>query len=292
MLLRGKLTTEEPLKKLNSWHIGGAAKQTYRPADTEDLCEFLKQLPQNEPIIWLGLGSNVLIRDGGIKGTVVLTQGILDSIEPLDDQHIMVEAGATCAKVAKYCAKHNLHGAGFLAGIPGTMGGALAMNAGAFGSETWNIVRDATTINRLGEIKKQDKQAFEVSYRYVTLPKDTWFLSASLHLQPGETEQQKAEIKALLKRRADSQPIGLPSCGSVFMNPANDHAARLIDTCGLKGFRIGDAQVSEKHANFIINAGNASSDDIEQLIEHIEQVVLQRTGVKLQREVKIIGEKS
>jgi UDP-N-acetylmuramate dehydrogenase len=290
-VLRGKLTQAESLKKLNSWHIGGNARQSYRPADVEDLCVFLQQLPADEPIIWLGLGSNVLIRDGGISGTVILTQGMLAEIKQLDVNNISVQAGVTCAKVAKYCAKHDLHGAGFLAGIPGTMGGALAMNAGAFGSETWNIVKDVVTINRHGEISEHEKSDFGIKYRDVAMPADTWFVAAHLELQAGETEQQKTEIKALLKRRAESQPIGLPSCGSVFMNPPNNHAAKLIEKCGLKGFKMGGAQVSEKHANFIINTGDATSNDIENLIAHIEQVVEQATGIKLQREVKIIGEK-
>ncbi len=290
-MLRGKLTEKESLKKLNSWHIGGAAQRSYRPADAKDLALFLQQLPADEPITWLGLGSNLLIRDGGIQGTVILTQGMLNTIEQLDAQSISVQAGVTCAKVAKFCAKQNLHGAGFLAGIPGTMGGALAMNAGAFGSDTWSIVRDVTTIDRYGKTRVHAADDFKVSYRHVELPKDTWFLAANLQLQASETEQQKAEIKALLKRRAESQPIGLHSCGSVFTNPKDDYAARIIDGCGLKGFKIGGAQISEKHANFIINTGNASSQDVENLIEHIEQVVLNEKGVKLQREVRIIGEK-
>lgn len=290
-MLRGKLTTQEPLKKLNSWHVGGLAQNSYRPADVEDLATFLQQLPINEPITWLGLGSNVLIRDGGIKGTVILTQGMLNDIKQLDIHTVAVQAGVTCAKVAKFCAKQDLHGAGFFAGIPGTMGGALAMNAGAFGGETWNVVRDVTTIDRAGNIKEHDKNDFKVAYRHVELPRDTWFLAVSLQLQAGETEQQKAEIKALLKCRAESQPIGLPSCGSVFMNPPGNYAAKLIDSCGLKGHKIGGAQVSEKHANFIINTGDASAQDIETLIEYIEQIVAAETGIQLQREVKIIGEK-
>lgn len=289
--LKGELTVNESLKMLNSWHVGGPAKAIYRPSCVFDLSQFLQKLPADEPIVWLGLGSNVLIRDGGINATVILTQGLLNEMYALDHHTLRVEAGVTCAKVAKFSMKQALKGAAFMAGIPGTMGGALAMNAGAFGGETWNIVSAVETINRRGQISVTDAALFEVGYRSVKIPAETWFIAAHLRLEPGDTSVLQQEIKALLAKRALTQPIGLPSCGSVFRNPPGDHAARLIESIGLKGYTIGGAQVSPKHANFIINTGKATSADIESLIYWVEQQVLEKTGVALVREVKIIGER-
>lgn len=289
--LKGELTLNESLKMLNSWHVGGPAKAIYRPSCLFDLSQFLQKMPDDEPIVWLGLGSNVLIRDGGINATVILTQGLLNEMYLLSDHVLRVEAGVTCAKVAKFSTKHALKDAAFMAGIPGTMGGALAMNAGAFGGETWNIVSKVETINRRGQISVRDAASFEVGYRSVSMPAQTWFVAAHLLLTPGDTSVLEQEIKALLAKRALTQPIGLPSCGSVFRNPPGDHAARLIESIGLKGYAIGGAQVSPKHANFIINTGTATSADIEALIYWVEAQVLEKTGVALIREVKIIGER-
>lgn len=289
--LKGELTLNESLKMLNSWHVGGPAKAIYRPSCLFDLSQFLQKMPDDEPIVWLGLGSNVLIRDGGINATVILTQGLLNEMYLLSEHLLRVEAGVTCAKVAKFSTKNALKDAAFMAGIPGTMGGALAMNAGAFGGETWNIVSKVETINRHGQISMRDAASFEVGYRSVKMPAETWFVAAHLKLTPGDTAVLEQDIKTLLAKRALTQPIGLPSCGSVFRNPPGDHAARLIESIGLKGYTIGGAQVSPKHANFIINTGTATSEDIEALIYWVEQQVLEKTGVALLREVKIIGER-
>lgn len=289
--LKGEFTLNESLKMLNSWHVGGPAKAIYRPSCLFDLSQFLQKMPDDEPIVWLGLGSNVLIRDGGINATVILTQGLLNEMYLLSENLLRVEAGVTCAKVAKFSTKNALKDAAFMAGIPGTMGGALAMNAGAFGGETWNIVSKVETINRSGQISVRDAASFEVGYRSVKMPAETWFVAAHLQLTPGDTAVLAQDIKTLLAKRALTQPIGLPSCGSVFRNPPGDHAARLIESIGLKGYTIGGAQVSPKHANFIINTGTATSEDIEALIYWVEAQVLEKTGVALIREVKIIGER-
>jgi UDP-N-acetylmuramate dehydrogenase len=288
--IRGQLQAHESLARLNTWYVGGPAKQTYRPADLADLCEFLKTLPPDEPIIWLGLGSNVLIRDKGINGTVILTHSGLNEMQ-IDGTHIRVEAGVTCAKLAKFCAKHGLSGGCFFAGIPGTVGGALAMNAGAFGGETWECVEAVETVDRQGQRHHRNRSEFEIAYREVKGPPNEWFVAAHIQLpKTADIEAEQQKIRALVKERREKQPIGEPSCGSVFRNPPGKYAAQLIEACGLKGFSIGGALVSKKHANFIINTGNASAAEIEALILHIQQQVFAKEGVQLRTEVHILGE--
>jgi len=287
--LRGELRLAESLKRYNTWRIGGAAKQLYLPADVDDLAVFLRGLPLDEPLLWIGLGSNLLIRDGGFAGTVVSLQGRLNARQITGDR-VYVEAGASCAKVARECARANLTGAAFLAGIPGTMGGALAMNAGAFGGETWPVVASATTIDRSGTIRQRQPDEFQVRYREVVRPADEWFVACELQLQSGDGGAERAAIKKLLERRAATQPTGQPSCGSTFRNPTGDFAARLIEASGLKGYRIGGAEVSTKHANFLINTGDATAADMEALILHVRKAVMDRQGVMLQTEVHMVGD--
>ncbi len=289
--LRGELRTGEPMARYTSWRVGGPADRFYRPVDAEDLAAFLRSLPEGEPLFWLGLGSNLLVRDGGIRGTVIATQGVLDGLDQIDATTVRAEAGVTCAKVARFCARRDLVGAEFLAGIPGTMGGALAMNAGAFGGETWTLVSAVETLDHRGAHHTRAPAEYEVGYRSVRGPEGECFLAAHLHLAAGEGEASLARIKALLEQRNETQPIGLPSCGSVFRNPEGDHAARLIEAAGLKGVCIGGACVSEKHANFIINTGEATARDIEALIELVRRTVHKEYGVELQPEVRIVGEK-
>lgn len=286
----GELLEQVPLHRYTSWRVGGVAERFYRPADLADLCAQLATLPADEPITWLGLGSNLLVRDGGVCGTVIHTQGGLDLIEPLPDQRLRVEAGTPCAKVAKIAAREGLAGAAFLAGIPGTIGGALAMNAGAFGGETWERIEAVQTVDRHGVLRQRPAADFEVGYRHVRGPAGEWFVAGILALETGSPARLAEEGRALLARRGGSQPIGKPSCGSVFRNPPNDHAARLIEAAGLKGHRIGGAVVSEKHANFILNDDRASAADIETLIGHVRDTVLARFGVLLEPEVRIVGE--
>lgn len=281
----------ESLASYTSWRVGGIADKFYQPADKADLICVVQNLPENEPLFWMGLGSNLLIRDGGIRGTVINTKNRLKICERIDDETIYVEAGVPCALVAKFCAEQGLVGAEFLAGIPGTMGGALKMNAGAFGGETWEIVQTVEMLNRRGEVFTKSANEFEVSYRHVNLKNDEWFLATTLKLKRGDTSESQQNIKALLAKRANSQPTNQPSCGSVFKNPENDFAARLIEVTGLKVFKIGGAQVSEKHANFIINVGGAMADDIEKMIAYVQAQVMQKHGILLQTEVCIVGEK-
>jgi UDP-N-acetylmuramate dehydrogenase len=287
--LRGQLFLNEPLADYTSWHVGGIAKRLYKPADLADLAVFLATLPVDESITWLGLGSNVLIRDGGIEGTVILTLGALTELSLSPQNMIRAEAGVTCAKLAKFCAKEKCAQGSFFAGIPGTVGGALAMNAGAFGGETWAYVTAVDTIDRKGRIRHRLPEDFQIAYREVKHAADEWFVAGHFCFPEGDTEQSQQAIKALLRKRSETQPIGAFSCGSVFRNPPGDYAARLIEACGLKGKKIGGACVSVKHANFVINSEKATAADIEQLIQLVQDTVQQQTGVLLIREYHVMG---
>jgi len=288
--LRGEILFGEPLSRHTSWRVGGPARRFYRPADSDDLLVFLRELSPDEPLLWLGLGSNLLVRDGGFEGTVIATRGRLERLEMTGDHVLRAEAGVACAKVARMAARQGLVGSEFLAGIPGTLGGALAMNAGAFGGETWSLVRQVETVDRHGRLRVRSPEDFEIGYRHVKGHPGEWFVAASLELHEGAVEKGQEQIRQLLDRRSATQPVGLPSCGSVFRNPQADHAARLIEAAGLKGERIGGAGVSEKHANFIINLGDATARDIESLIRKVQQKVEEVFGVQLITEVKIVGE--
>jgi len=278
------------MSRHTSWHVGGPAEVFFNPRDRSELAAFLRVLAPDVPIHWIGLGSNLLVRDGGLKGVVIATQGALDRLERRSETTVFCEAGVPCALLARQCIKWGLGPAEFFAGIPGTLGGALAMNAGAFGGETWRHVVDVQTIDRHGKEHARAAAEYQVSYRHVVAPeRDEWFLGANLTFerQPGAHED---EVRALLARRKASQPIGEWSCGSVFTNPPGDHAARLIEAAGLKGYRVGDASVSVKHANFIINHGQARAAEIEQLIEYVQTTVERQHSVRLQPEVRILGE--
>lgn len=288
--LRGQTLNNESLAKYTSWRVGGDAERMYIPADKEDLQQFVASLAKDEPVFWLGLGSNLLIRDGGIRGTVINLRGKVKQMNLIGDRRVYVECGVPSAHVARFCSELGLTGAEFLAGIPGTMGGALKMNAGAFGGETWSMVESVEMISVGGKVTQYNADKFEVGYRTVKgLGKDC-FLSVILKLSRNENQQGKAKIKKLLARRAATQPTNLPSCGSVFRNPANDFAARLIEDSGLKGYSIGGAEVSEKHANFIVNTGNATAAEIEQLIEYVQSEVNRKQGIELHTEVCVTGE--
>lgn len=289
-LQKGRLLEHEKLAKYTSWRVGGPADRLYIPQDRQDLIDFIKALPESEPLFWMGLGSNLLVRDGGIRGTVINTKGRLKEMCLTGDGSVYVEAGVPCAHVARFCGERGLIGAEFLAGIPGTMGGALKMNAGAFGGETWAIVKSVEMLDSAGNVTDRKPQNFIVGYRSVKGFDNEWFLSCLLTLQPGDTAASQDKIKGLLEKRGATQPTNQPSCGSVFKNPEGDYAARLIEQTGLKGYAIGGACVSEKHANFIVNTGNATASDIEALIHYVQEQVKQQQGVVLQTEVCMVGE--
>jgi UDP-N-acetylmuramate dehydrogenase len=290
-LFRGELREQEPMSRHTSWKTGGNAQYFYIAADIEDLSEFMFSLPSEMDVTWVGLGSNLLVRDGGLSGVVVSVVGVLNELECIQENELKVGAGVTCAKAARFAAKHGLAGIEFLASIPGSIGGALAMNAGAYGGEIWRYVKQVETIKRNGERQNYSSDHFEVGYRSVSLAEDEWFVACTLELENSKKELIENNIKEMLSERAEAQPLGQHSCGSVFRNPEGDYAAKLIDSCGMKGKQLGGAIVSEKHANFIINSGNATSLDIENLIKLVQATVLEMHAVKLIPEVRIIGER-
>jgi UDP-N-acetylmuramate dehydrogenase len=305
--LRGELKRREPMAHHVSWRAGGAARTAYFPADLDDLIAFLRSLPAAEPVLMTGLGSNLLVRDGGLRGTVIFTQRALRVVR-LDHLGVLgggvyAEAGAASPKVARYAALNELVGAEFLTGIPGTVGGALAMNAGCYGGETWNIVAHVHTVDRAGKRWVRTPEEYAIDYRHVQLkaeggrrkaegphPSEEWFLAAVFNLKRGSGAESRAKITELLKRRIAAQPLNEPNAGSVFRNPQGDYAARLIEACGLKGHAIGGAMISDKHANFIVNRGAARGADIEALILLAERSVTEKFGIALEREVRIVGE--
>jgi UDP-N-acetylmuramate dehydrogenase len=305
--LRGEMRRAEPMARHTSWRVGGCADRVYIPADLDDLRAFLAALDPHEPVYPVGLGSNLLVRGGGVRGTVVFTHGALKHVS-LEGQVVYAEAGVPSPKVARFAAVHSLAGAEFLAGIPGTVGGALAMNAGCYGGETWSIVESVATIDRAGRLHERARAEYDIGYRTVVLKgdatarraphlssliphsSDEWFVAARFRLPHGDSAASRRTIKQLLVQRIATQPLNQPNAGSVFRNPAGDYAARLIEACGLKGYALGGASISDKHANFIVNAGNARAADIEALIEVAHSAVRRKFGIELEREVRIIGE--
>ena len=288
--VKGDLRVQEPMSRHTSWKTGGNADYYYVASDRDDLAKFISKLPSSTPVTWVGLGSNLLVRDGGISGVVISVVGIFNELKKFSDNEIYIGAGVPCAKAAKFSAKYGLKGIEFLAGIPGTIGGALAMNAGAYGGEIWSYVNEVEVINRKGTLKVYEKNEFDISYRTVSISNDEWFISCKMKLEISNRTIVNDRIKKMLNQRASQQPLGKLSCGSVFRNPPNQHAAKLIDLCGLKGKKVGGAMISDKHSNFIINTGNATSLDIEKLIEFVQEVVYEKHSIKLIPEVRIIGE--
>ncbi len=314
--LRGTLRLNEPMAAHVSWRAGGVAERCYIPADLADLEQFLRTC--DGAVYFVGLGSNLLVRDGGLKGTVILLHGALSHIRLTPEGLIYAEAGVSSPKVASFAARHGLEGAEFLSGIPGTVGGALAMNAGCYGRETWAYVRKALTIDRQGRLRERFPEDYEIGYRHVVLRgmsneewvmkngagtssahhpspithhPEEWFVAAWFGFTPGDGKAAKKKAREWLAQRMATQPLTQPNAGSVFRNPPGGFAARLIEASGLKGLTVGGAQVSEKHANFIVNLGNASATDIETLIEAVRTRVKESHGIELITEVKIIGER-
>jgi UDP-N-acetylmuramate dehydrogenase len=287
---KSQLLKNEPLARYTSWRVGGCADRLFIAENLSELQAFMKSLAYAEPVFFIGLGSNLLVRDGGVRGTVIVMHQALSDLR-VDGKYIYAEAGVTCGKFAKFSASQYREGGEFMAGIPGTVGGALAMNAGCYGSETWNIVHQALTIDRQGVTHVRNESEFIPSYRHVEMPvSDEWFLGAWFKLGQGDADESHQKIKNLLAARLASQPLNLPSAGSTFRNPHGDFAARLIEASGLKGYQIGGAQVSPKHANFIVNVGDCTALDIELLIRHMKDTVQDKQGITLQQEVRVIGD--
>jgi UDP-N-acetylmuramate dehydrogenase len=288
--VEGVLLHDEPMDRHTSWRVGGKAEMFYVPTDKASLVQLMCQLPGNVPVFWFGLGSNLLVRDAGIPGMVVCTFKGMDEIERVDKESVYAQAGVACAKLAKFCARRGLVGAEFLAGIPGSFGGAVAMNAGAFGGDTWSMIERIECLDREGNIAWFEKSEISYQYRYVDLPENNWIIGAQIKLKSIKGLDLGRRIRELLKTRGNSQPVQSANAGSVFKNPENDHAARLLEEVGMKGRAIGGAEYSTKHANFIINKGNANASDIEALIELGRKAVKQRFGIELEPEVRIVGQ--
>ena len=286
-MIKNTLLQNISLKNYTSFRVGGPAKQLYQPHDKADLISFLKTLPDDEPLLYLGLGSNVLISDVGFPGTVILMQGGLNKMTKINDTILRVEAGVSCGSFSRFAAKQHFSHCEFLAGIPGTMGGALKMNAGCHGDETWDHVYALETINRKGETFTRKPSEFKIAYRSTFFPQEEFFLSADFQFPKGDANLALEKIKELLAHRKNTQPIHLPNCGSIFQNPPGNYAAKLIEACGLKGYRIQEACVSEKHANFIINQGNATAKNIKDLIYFIKTTVKSKFNIDLIPEVHI-----
>ncbi len=287
--VQGELRSNEPMSRHTSWRVGGPAESFFVPASIDDLSAFLAELDETTPVFWHGVGSNLLVRDGGIPGVVVSATKMLRDLQRVDEYRVRAGAGLPCTQLARQCIRWGLGPSEFFAGIPGTVGGALAMNAGAHGGETWERVESVRTIDRQGVVHERSPGDYTVAYRSVTGPANEWFLEALFRFEPGVTPSIET-MNRMLERRKTTQPLGLPSCGSVFRNPPGDYSARLIEAAGLKGHRIGGAEVSEKHANFIINRDNATATDIEALIDFVRQTVFDRHGVELVHEVRVVGE--
>ena len=288
-VVRGEVRVNEPMSKHTSWRVGGPAESFFVPNSIEDLAQFLASLHKDIPVFWFGVGTNLLVRDGGIPGVVISASKILRDLVRVDHLTVRAGAGLPCTQLARQCIRWGLGPSEFFAGIPGTVGGALAMNAGAHGGETWERVESVRTIDRRGVINERAPGEYTVGYRSVTGPSNEWFIEATFRFEPDVTPSREV-MNEMLERRKRTQPLGLPSCGSVFRNPPGDHAARLIEAAGLKGFSIGGATVSEKHANFIISTEGATATDVEELIEYVREKVIEVHGVELVHEVRIVGE--
>ena len=285
-----RIRRDEPMSRHTSWRVGGPADIFFTPHDRAELASFLRALPAETPLLWVGLGSNLLVRDGGIRGVVICTYGAFTRLERRAQLRVYCEAGVPCARVTRQCANWGLGRAEFFAGIPGTMGGALAMNAGAYGGETWAQVRAVDVMARDGTCRTRAASDYQVGYRHVTaVANDEWFLAAELEFVPRDDAQAHL-VREQAQRRKLTQPLGEWSCGSVFTNPPGAHAAQLIESAGLKGFRIGGAVVADKHANFILNEGEASGRDLEDLIAHVRATVQRVHGIELVPEVRVVGE--
>ena len=287
--VQGELRYDEPMSRHTSWRAGGPADVFFIPASVDDLSSFLAGLDTDTPIFWHGVGTNLLVRDGGLRGVVISASKILRKLEQIDELAVRAGAGVPCTQLARQCIRWGLGPSEFFAGIPGTVGGALAMNAGAHGGETWERVESVRTIGRTGEIHERAPADYTVGYRSVVGPANEWFIEGTFRFEPDVVPSMET-MQTMLERRKTTQPLGLPSCGSVFRNPEGDYSARLIEAAGLKGYRIGGAEVSTKHANFIINRDNASATDIEALIEHVRKTVFDVHGIELVHEVRMVGE--
>lgn len=286
--VRGRLTAGSLLSRVTWFQVGGPAEVLFRPADQEDLLAFLAALPAEIPVTVIGVGSNLLVRDGGVPGVVLrLTRGFVEA--RVEGTTLIAGAGALDVNVAKTAAAAGLTGLEFLVGVPGTIGGAVRMNAGAYGRETKDVLLWADAADRAGKLHRLSAEELDFSYRHSALPADWIVLRAAFAAAPGDPSAIAQRMGEIQGQRSESQPIRSRTGGSTFKNPTGHKAWQLIDAAGCRGLTHGDAQVSEKHCNFLINRGEASAADLEALGEDVRAKVLKESGISLEWEIKRIG---
>jgi UDP-N-acetylmuramate dehydrogenase len=286
--VRGRMSFDAPMAPFTWFRVGGNAEALFRPADLDDLISVLEALPPQVPVTVVGVGSNLLVRDGGVPGMVIRLAGPFASIDVVGNT-ITAGAGALDLTVAKEAEEAGLAGLEFLSGVPGTIGGALRMNAGAFGAEMKDVTVSAQALDRQGNLEILGPDELGFTYRHCAVPEGWIFLSASLKGRPGKPTEIGARMAEIAKAREDSQPVRVRTGGSTFANPEGQSAWKLIDAAGCRGLVMGGAQVSEKHCNFLLNTGDATAADIEDLGEEVRRRVLETSGVELHWEIRRIG---
>jgi len=290
--VRGELTADASLAEYTWFRVGGPADVLFQPADRDDLLDFLAAKPADVPVTMIGVGSNMLVRDGGVRGVVIRLGRPFAQIERAGDEMLRVGAGAIDPAVAAFARDLGLAGLEFLTGVPGTIGGALRMNAGAYGGDMQQITVSATLVDSRGEVKQLTAEEIGFSYRHIEIPEDWIFIEATLRGHAGDPAEIAAKMAAIRASREDSQPLRTRTGGSTFANPPDNSAWKLIDEAGCRGLTIGGAQVSEKHCNFLLNLGDATAADIETLGEEVRARVHAKSGIELRWEIRRIGEAS
>ncbi|HVE23451.1 MAG TPA: UDP-N-acetylmuramate dehydrogenase [Acidocella sp.] len=286
--IRGRIAKDAALAPVTWFRVGGPAEFLVRPADTEDLCALMRQLPLEMPVTAIGAASNLIVRDGGIQGVVIkLARGFGDIV--VEPDGIIAGAASLDVTVAEQAAASCLSGLEFLSGIPGTIGGAVAMNAGAYGGEIAGVLDWAELVTRAGDVVRVNPVELGLSYRHADLPLDAVVVRARLRAQPGDATAIAARMQEIKARREATQPVRARTGGSTFANPPGMKAWELIDAAGCRGLRRGNAQVSELHCNFLLNNGEATAGDLEALGEDVRARVERSSGVKLRWEIKRIG---
>ena len=287
--LRGRLANNFPLSDITWFRVGGPAQLLFTPADEEDLAYFLTGLDENLPVTVIGLGSNLLVRDGGIEGVVIRLGRGFGAIGAEEGSRLRAGAAAPDVKVARAAADAGIAGMSFYRGIPGCVGGGLRMNGGAHGSETKDVLVEARAVDRQGKVHVLALEDMKYGYRHCGAPDDLVFTQALFQGKPGDREAILAEMEGVAEYRAEAQPVKARTGGSTFKNPDGQSAWKLIDAAGLRGFRVGGAMVSDKHCNFLINQGEATAADIEQLGETIRERVKETSGISLEWEMRRLG---
>ncbi len=283
----GQLRENEPMARHTTLGVGGPARWFFRPANREALARAMALLPRGMPLLPLGRGSNLLVADEGFDG-IAIDFGALDAIA-FEGASVRAEAGARMGRLARQCAAHALAGLEFMATVPGNVGGGVAMNAGAFGQQVSDTLQAVHLLHRDGREETRPAADLAMGYRRARLPAGALVIEAEFALTPDDAAAIRERMRAMRERRGETQPLNQPNCGSVFKNPPDDHAARLIEAAGLKGRAIGGARISERHANFIVNEGRAKAADVLALIRLAREEVAARFGVRLEPEVRIVG---